>query len=890
MNQGKRGSEWHKWDLHLHTRSSYDYDYNNDDAESLLVKKLRENSVKAVAITDHFVIDKERIEKLRALAPDIVFFPGVEIRTDKGSTNIHVIVIFSNKIDLKSLEEDLKSFIRNPECTENSNNVETMSCDFNQILKFTKQHNGIISIHAGNKSNGVDDKISNAVKFNEARKECYAQNIDIFEMGKIKDCVDYEKNVFTDKFFLDHGKKPMIICSDNHDPRKYKLEENSTWIKSELTFEGLKQILFEPDDRVKIQKEEPDYKTEYNVIDYIECIEDDTKNFQKEKIYFNKNLNCIIGGKSTGKSLLLYKIAETCNEEEIKKRYRDRKQNYKEINSKFKISWKNNEENGGKVIYIPQSYLINIFNKQIDEDIIKVKDEVNKFIIDLLKSNSKIERMFNDYDEKTKHNEEEINRTIEKLCSIINEIKKEDNKLQNIGNSKKHQQEIKKIENQIKEYGIYENIGKEIEKYNINKTEISNCKEKEFFLQQKISAIANFSNPKIIIEELAETLNEKYIEDGYGPKVYNNYPNNEYNDIKELIENLQNEIISKWHTEINIINENTINILQKIKKKREDLENEQQELSNSVNINDEIKILNERLFEEKNHNEEACQLENSIKIKRKNMIDLKNELDEKYNNFEKINEDLKNEFTNNISVYNDEEKEFKIEFNKNLLKYTDLSHYIDNRNLNSFDKINLKEGVERNIKNINIIYDNLETTLKRKVDYSLIEIIKYLYCKPCEISFDIFSDGDSLYKVSPGKQAKIMLDLLINFSNDKYPVLIDQPEDDLDNRSIYKDLVEYIKKKKKTRQFIVVTHNANVVIGADAEEIIIANQDSVNAKNEEYKFEYRIGSIEDNTIININSRSILKNKAFREQVCDILEGGKEAFKSREEKYNIKDIK
>lgn len=50
------------------------YKINNEDAEVLLVEKLRENSVRAVAITDHFVIDKERIETLRELAPDIVFF------------------------------------------------------------------------------------------------------------------------------------------------------------------------------------------------------------------------------------------------------------------------------------------------------------------------------------------------------------------------------------------------------------------------------------------------------------------------------------------------------------------------------------------------------------------------------------------------------------------------------------------------------------------------------------------------------------------------------------------------------------------------------------------------------------------------------------------------
>ena len=63
-----------------------------DDADELLCQALAENDIKAVAITDHFKIDKTRIEHLRKLAPEIVFFPGVELRTDKGANNLHLII------------------------------------------------------------------------------------------------------------------------------------------------------------------------------------------------------------------------------------------------------------------------------------------------------------------------------------------------------------------------------------------------------------------------------------------------------------------------------------------------------------------------------------------------------------------------------------------------------------------------------------------------------------------------------------------------------------------------------------------------------------------------------------------------------------------------------
>ena len=100
-----RGSEWRRWDLHVHTKSSYDYSYNATDADEKLADAITATGLAAVAITDHFVIDKDRITHLRTLAPEVVFFPGVELRTDKGDTNIHIILIFDPEIDLNILAE-----------------------------------------------------------------------------------------------------------------------------------------------------------------------------------------------------------------------------------------------------------------------------------------------------------------------------------------------------------------------------------------------------------------------------------------------------------------------------------------------------------------------------------------------------------------------------------------------------------------------------------------------------------------------------------------------------------------------------------------------------------------------------------------------------------------
>mgnify|MGYP000750851934 FL=1 len=146
-------------------------------------------------------------------------------------------------------------------------------------------------------------------------------------------------------------------------------------------------------------------------------------------------------------------------------------------------------------------------------------------------------------------------------------------------------------------------------------------------------------------------------------------------------------------------------------------------------------------------------------------------------------------------------------------------------------------------------------------------------------------DGDFINEMSPGKKAIVLLKLIISLEESKYPILIDQPEDDLDNRSIFNDLIQFIRKKKIDRQIVVVTHNANVVLGGDAEEIIIANQDGIGSPNEKYRFEYRSGAIEEDEAIE-GRKGVLNSKGIQQHICEILEGGEIAFDLRKHKYQI----
>jgi len=139
--------------------------------------------------------------------------------------------------------------------------------------------------------------------------------------------------------------------------------------------------------------------------------------------------------------------------------------------------------------------------------------------------------------------------------------------------------------------------------------------------------------------------------------------------------------------------------------------------------------------------------------------------------------------------------------------------------------------------------------------------------------------------MSPGKKSFVLLKLLIELDNSKCPILLDQPEDDLDNRSIYYDLVKFIKTKKKERQIIIATHNPNLVVGADSECIIVANQEGDKSKNKTYTFEYVQGALENRFNLPTEEK-VLYKQGIQGHVCDILEGGKQAFKKREQKYNF----
>jgi hypothetical protein len=123
-----------------------------------------------------------------------------------------------------------------------------------------------------------------------------------------------------------------------------------------------------------------------------------------------------------------------------------------------------------------------------------------------------------------------------------------------------------------------------------------------------------------------------------------------------------------------------------------------------------------------------------------------------------------------------------------------------------------------------------------------------------------------MYQLSPGEKGALLLVFYLLVDKGDVPLVIDQPEENLDNETIYELLVPSIKRAKKRRQIIVITHNANIAVVCDAEQIIHATIDKKN----KHKVEYKSGSIE--------------SRELNIKALNVLEGTRPAFENRGLKY------
>jgi ABC-type lipoprotein export system ATPase subunit len=141
------------------------------------------------------------------------------------------------------------------------------------------------------------------------------------------------------------------------------------------------------------------------------------------------------------------------------------------------------------------------------------------------------------------------------------------------------------------------------------------------------------------------------------------------------------------------------------------------------------------------------------------------------------------------------------------------------------------------------------------------------------IRYGIQYEGVAIEQLSPGTRGIVLLLLYLAVDlRDRRPLIIDQPEENLDPNSVFEELVPHFREARKRRQVIIVTHNANLVVNTDADQVIVARSERGVASSLP-RISYDSGSIE--------------NSAIRRRICQILEGGERAFLERELRYRLR---
>lgn len=947
-----KGSEWHIWDLHFHTPSSYDYKHK-DVTNQEIIQKLKENNVKVVAITDHHVIDVERITELQRLgvSEGITVLPGIEFLADaRGREPVHFIGIFSENSNMEHIWGQIKHRTDINKIELNGIRENQVYCDLLETINLVKELGGLVTIHAGDKHGSVEN-ITHSLPHTMAQKTEVAHAVDIYELGKEEDQQGYIQYVFpTIKKII-----PMIICSDNHNIRNYEIKQK-LWIKGEPSFNGLKYALNEPQERFYIE-EEPEIlkRTRENKTKYISSLKisldgiHDKNNiwFDNVEIPLNSELVTIIGHKGNGKSAISDILALCADGEHSGEYLFLHKDKFKKrgLAERFKASieflsnFKTSERKLNHTIdptqqslvrYLPQSYfekvcneigkveafreeiekvvyqyvpkekkmgaesfrdLLDLKKKAIEAEIASILERLracNKQIISLEDQNDPAFKESLKSKIKVKKEELETHR-LNKPTEILdpslvsqspeNERKKaellqhEKNRDDQITLKNHYEQNLKncnrtklEIENLIREINnkvgelksCLENGLKLFEELEINKIDILNINFSENILRTKIAELdikineyialldeANHESPIFKINEyqsLIESITSAFTGEQKAYQAYTDAIKEwhfketeiigaiEEVDSLTFLENKLNYIEHQLLIDLSLQRNARLEIVKEIYKKKAEIKNIYDEVKNGID-----KQLAESAVSELNI---ASKLDCDQYFKKKLLSNIRQNKVGSFYGGEDGGRILQDDLISQTD-WNDEES--VISFLENFIYY--LEH--DMRN-NERKKIYIG----------GITQDRFEL-------YDYIFGLHFL-----NEHYDLQNNGKSLDQLSPGEKGALLLVFYLVLDKEDIPLIIDQPEDNLDNNSVAKVLVPFIKLAKKKRQIILVTHNPNLAVVADSEQVINVSLDKQNG----YKFNFISGGIENQTI----------NK----QLLEVLEGTIPAFCLRKDKYSI----
>jgi len=978
------GSIWRRWDLHFHTPSSYDYT-DKSVTNSDIIDGLKANNIAVVAITDHITIDIDRINELKKLAGDeFTILPGIELCTEsRGNDPIHITGIFPENSDITYIWKQLEVELKIAAQIKAGKTPQEVYCSLIGATKAIHDLEGIVIIHAGSKTNSIEG-ITNSLPVKMAEKKDIADCVDIFELGQEKDATDYIDIVFKSikKTY------PLVLCSDNHNIKKYATKQK-LWIKADPSFEGLMQIIYEPESRVFIGDiPEIDVQVKNNPRKYIKSVSiepnkgyDDRYGswFSSEKINLNPELVAIIGNKGSGKSAITDIVGLLGNSHNQKYKYNHGKveELFSFLNKdkflkggcagwfKGELNWYDgnpdllpldasiNENSPENVEYLHQKYLEKICSNIEDDEF---RQKLNEVIFGYVEEKDRFG--FSSLDDLIQYLTEQTKDDIASLKSILHQENESVLSLE----KKLTADYASEIEGKLKVRADEWEAHKKLKPLTIPKPKqdqkaLSEASQK---LSQIDSDIASVES-EITKHKAEQAMLTKSAEDIKQARIAIERQSNLVN----LLESQYNQLFTSVGLQFKNIVSIVVNFEQVdkyLKKTTDRLIELRFLLSSKEEINSMPLTESQKL---KEISKSATCKKEALETAKKIIVDGLDKPNQEYQKYaknlelwekkdkdilgDKDNPDLntlnwlKQELVRIKSVYPNEVVIRRAKRNNAsktiFIKTKSLAQFYDSVKL-AIDKEIKKYSVELGDYNITIEstlrmestfideffryvnqavkgsfygsddgralivkltqavidWENEEQVFKwleqlighldvdtrkdipkadikrdifrqMKQQMNPVDFYDYLFgFEYLQTKYDLKVDKKDLSELSPGERGGLLLIFYLMLDKRDIPLIIDQPEDNLDNKSVYQILVKFLKRAKKRRQIIMVTHNPNLAVVADAEQLIYVAIDKKNGND----FSFESGSIE--------------NPVMNSLAVDILEGTMPAFNNRRLKY------
>ena len=891
--QEYKGTRWFKCDFHLHTTASKCFQDKTVTAEQW-VDRVIEQGLDCVAVTDHNT--GVGIDEIKAIADEkgLIVFPGLEITCD--TSKIHLLVLF----DRDKTPADIRDFLVRADIKhEEFGKQDAISSKSISEIADLADKDGAIVIPAH-----IDDKYNGLMTVGD-------KNLRDFYKKDNVNAIQIINNPMTKMKQIEYAKEEniaLLTFSDNphaegnSEHGLWGIGQDYSWIKMDEkpSLESLRQAFLLPEFRVRNKFDSP--SNPYNKPNiWIKSINiKDTTITDNLKIDFNPQLNTIIGGRGTGKSSILRFIRGVFNKtsdiDSLHALLSDHNDFYKkESKDKKGILTANSKI---EIEIIRDNILHKVVASKISNSssqTIKIQryNEVNRNWEEVTDMGYINFLDFEQYSQKQIYEiAQEPNALRERIDNAIDNIAQIESEKEHIKNLFfQKSTEIRTIEQQVSEKEIIQtrilDLKRRVEKFQESGIAELLIQNDKFTKEKKV--IDEFKKEIEKKEELLSTLIENFSISDIDYSCFSEEVDREalqpifkvviddIDTIKEELKVLKDKVGITKNIYKQLISESNwkssydSNTNDFIAKKGEleqagidDITNFENLTQEKSRFENELKTIDSKIEQREENLREKNRLQNEFLAKTKEITQKRREF------IRSLIQD--NRVKIEIKPFRDK-RSFEFKLRKIIQKEDRFEDDID-----KLKELCFNGKIEQKIKKVREIFFKIKksedidgivsrrfVTLVKKLNDRQIDEIELLIPEDeIEVKYKITDNGKwkPLSTASAGQKTTAILTFILSYG--KTPLILDQPEDDLDNRLVYDLIVDRLKKAKEDRQLIVVTHNANIPVNGDAEYII-----SMDTESEKLK---------------VLDEGTVEKTSIKKEICDVMEGTEKAFKMRSKRY------